>query len=295
MIYIHGCKSLVGKECINVFQTSRIPVCTHEPLENSLEISDYIKFLKDKSASHILCCSDYVAPEDAEVDIEKAEMYGYSIPSILSQVSKELDIPLIFISNEFVFDGKKFEGYKEIDICNPETTYGKMYVKGEEAVQKLTPKHFIIRVPWIYGRFVQNYVYMILNLIIKRSTITVVDDQTGTPTNALHLAQFIIKLLTSPSAPYGIYHFANDGFTDWYEFTTKIFKFAVVNKIVPATLQASVNIYPISTDLVNEPLNRPKHSVFDCSKVKSIFHIQIEKWDNALDSFISKLKPITRI
>lgn len=185
----------------------------------------------------------------------------------------------IYISTDFVFDGKKKSPYKEEDLPNPLSVYGKTKVQGEEIIKKL-PKYYIIRTAWLFGNG-KNFVRTILELSKKQKEIKVVNDQVGCPTYAFDLAKAIWQLIQKKS-PFGVYHITNSGQCSWYEFAKEILKLEGKSKkveIKPITSKEWQKIKPDSA-------KRPKYSVLDCSRVKKL-GIKIRPWQEALKSYLN--------
>ncbi|MCB0443104.1 MAG: dTDP-4-dehydrorhamnose reductase, partial [Flavobacterium sp.] len=172
----------------------------------------------------------YTAVDKAESEPEKAQLINVVGPKNLAVVCKEFDTVLLHISTDFVFDGTKNTPYTEADVPNPTGIYGKTKLEGEKAIQETWQKHFIIRTSWVYSQFGNNFMKTMLRLASEKDKLSVVNDQIGTPTNAVDLAEVLIKICTSifhfPSSNlFGIYNFSNEGQCSWYEFSKKIFEF----------------------------------------------------------------------
>ena len=144
----------------------------------------------------------------------------------------------------------------------------------EEAIAKAWDKHFIVRTSWLYSEFAQNFMKTMLRLAKERDTLGVVNDQTGTPTYAVDLAEALVQIMKSNSHNYGIYHYSNEGVASWYDFAKRIFE---LNNV-------SIKLNPILTSQFPTPAKRPLYSVLDKSKIKSVFKIAIKNWEDALES-----------
>lgn len=226
----------------------------------------------------------YTAVDKAESEPEKAFAINVNGAKNLAEVSKKFDTILLHISTDFVFDGNRDITssavelpYTEIDIPNPTGVYGQTKLDGEKAIQEVWEKHFIIRTSWVYSQFGNNFMKTMLRLASERDTISVVDDQIGTPTNAVDLAEVLVKIiLTDNRQPttdnFGIYNFSNEGQCSWYDFAKKIFE---INNI-------SINLLPIPTTSFPTPAKRPSFSVLDKSKIKTVFGIEISNWEESL-------------
>lgn len=224
----------------------------------------------------------YTAVDKAESEPGKARLINVDGAKNLAEVCKEFDTILLHISTDFVFDGTKNTPYTEEDIPNPTGVYGQTKLDGEKAIQETWHKHFIIRTSWVYSQFGNNFMKTMLRLASERDKLSVVNDQIGTPTNAVDLAEVLIKIIlkTRNSQPvtrnFGIYNFSNEGQCSWYDFANKIFEF---NNI-------KINLEPIPTISFPTPAKRPAYSVLDKSKIKNRFSPEIsgevKYWETSL-------------
>lgn len=218
----------------------------------------------------------YTAVDKAESEPEKAHLINVVGARNLAEVCKEYETVLIHISTDFVFDGNTSKPYLEDDIPNPTGVYGQTKLDGEKAIQSVFDNYYIIRTSWVYSQFGNNFMKTMLRLASERDSISVVNDQIGTPTNAVDLAGVLVKIIKSdfqhPTSNYGIYHFSNEGQCSWYDFAKEIFR---INNI-------SINLQSIPTASFPTPAKRPKYSVLDKTKIKNTFGIEIKKWEELI-------------
>ena len=222
----------------------------------------------------------YTAVDKAESEPEKGHLINVVGARNLANVCKEFSATLLHVSTDFVFDGGKNSPYAEEDIPNPTGVYGQTKLDGEKAIQDTFDDYFIIRTSWVYSQFGNNFMKTMLRLASERDALSVVNDQIGTPTNAVDLAKVLLHIITfSISVPpsgvrglFGIYHFSNEGTASWYDFAKKIFE---INNI-------KIDLRPIPTTDFPTPAKRPKYSVLDKSKIKKNFDIQINNWENSI-------------
>jgi len=214
----------------------------------------------------------YTAVDKAESEPEKAYLINVIGAKNLAEVCKEINTVLIHISTDFVFDGSKTKPYTEEDVPNPTGVYGQSKLEGEIEIKKTWEKHFIVRTSWVYSQFGNNFMKTMLRLASERDTLSVVNDQIGTPTNAVDLANALVTIIKSNKEDYGIYNYSNEGQCSWYDFAQKIFE---VNNI-------NINLLPIPTSNYPTPAKRPKYSVLDKSKIKDVFGLEIKKWEELL-------------
>ena len=225
----------------------------------------------------------YTAVDKAESEAEKAHLINAIGPEILAKVCKEYDTILLHISTDFIFDGTSTQPYLESDIPNPQSVYGQTKLDGELAVQKNWEKHFIIRTSWVYSQFANNFMKTMLRLASERDSLSVVNDQIGTPTNAVDLAEVLIVIMVSSFkfqvSSFGIYNFSNEGQCSWYDFANEIFHQNGV----------SIDLKPIRTSAYPTPAKRPAYSVLDKTKIKSTFDIKINDWQTSLSACLKQL------
>lgn len=218
----------------------------------------------------------YTAVDKAESESEKAYSINVLGAKNLAKVCKLNNTVLVHVSTDFVFDGTKTTPYTELDQPNPTGVYGQTKLDGEKAIQDIWEKHFIVRTSWVYSQFANNFMKTMLRLGSERDSLSVVDDQIGTPTNAVDLAKFLVTIITEHSKlnteHYGVFNFSNEGQCSWFDFAKKIFE---VNNI-------SINLLPIPTTNYPTPAKRPAYSVLDKSKIKNTFGIEINRWELSL-------------
>lgn len=219
----------------------------------------------------------YTAVDKAESEPEKARLINVIGAQNIAEVCKEMNCILLHISTDFVFDGSKTTPYTEDDQPNPTGVYGQTKLDGEKAIQTTFDNYYIIRTSWVYSQFGANFMKTMLRLAAERDSLSVVNDQIGTPTHAIDLAKCLLKIIEtnnqqSTTDNFGIYNFSNEGQCSWYDFAKEIFR---VNNI-------SINLQPIPTASYPTPAKRPSYSVLDKSKIKRVFGVEIEDWQRSL-------------
>lgn len=219
----------------------------------------------------------YTAVDKAESEPEKAYAINVTGAKNIAEVCKAYNTVLLHISTDFVFDGGKKAPYTEEDLPNPTGVYGKTKLEGEKAVQQTWEKHYILRTSWVYSQFGHNFMKTMLRLASERDTISVVNDQIGTPTHAVDLANTLLQLITVDNQQpiyhnFGIYNFSNEGQCSWYDFAKYIFK---VNNI-------QIDLKAIPTSSFPTQVQRPAFSVLDKSKIKNTFGLSIKNWKACL-------------
>lgn len=218
----------------------------------------------------------YTAVDKAEAEPEKAHLINAMGPENLAKICTEYGTTLVHISTDFVFDGTQTTPYTETDPTAPLGVYGASKLAGEQTIQNHSKAYYIIRTSWVYSPFGNNFMKTMMRLAAERDSLSVVNDQIGTPTNALDLAALLIELIQKDSAmevhPYGIYHYSNEGQCSWYEFAKAIFEKNAI----------TIPVQPITTDQFPTPAKRPAYSVMDKAKIKRNFDIAILDWKESL-------------
>ncbi|TDD78206.1 dTDP-4-dehydrorhamnose reductase [Flavobacterium caseinilyticum] len=219
----------------------------------------------------------YTAVDKAESEPEKAYEINVTGAGNLAEVCKEIGAKLIHISTDFIFDGNQKTPYTEDDRTNPKSVYGQTKLDGEKAIQSIFERYFIIRTSWVYSQFGNNFMKSMLRLSKERETLSIVNDQIGTPTNAVDLAHVLMKIISNTvqnpeRKTYGIYNFSNEGQCSWFDFAKKIFQ---INNI-------KIDLKPIPSSDYPTPAERPKYSVLDKNKIKRVFGVEVKNWEESL-------------
>lgn len=267
-------KELASKYSYNFFFTDR----------NNIDITskDSIKeFCQTNSINVIINCAAYTAVDKAESDEINADLVNRKAVKKLSIVAKELDIKLIHISTDYVFDGKNFKPYVEEFQTNPQSVYGKTKLDGENELLDINPLNsIIIRTSWVYSYYGNNFVKTMLRLGKEKEELGVIFDQIGTPTYAKDLAITILNIIPQiENSKVEIYNYSNEGVLSWYDFAKEIMKMAKLNCKIKA-----IETYQYPT-----PAKRPHFSLLNKSKIKSKFNLEIPYWKDGLDDCLKRL------
>ncbi|MFW3327419.1 dTDP-4-dehydrorhamnose reductase [Aliarcobacter butzleri] len=243
---------------------------------------DNIKdFCQTNNINVIINCAAYTAVDKAESDIENADLVNRKAVKKLAIVSNELNIKLIHISTDYVFDGKSFKPYKEEFQTNPQSVYGKTKLDGEKELINVNPKNsIIIRTSWVYSYYGNNFVKTMLRLGKEKESLGVIFDQVGTPTYAAHLAKIILDIIPNiKNDKVEIYNYSNEGVLSWYDFAKEIMKMAKID----------CKINPIESFQYPTPAVRPHFSVLNKAKIKVMFNVEIPYWKDGLDDCLKRL------
>lgn len=226
----------------------------------------------------VINCAAYTAVDRAESEPHAAYAANRDGPAYLAKICSALQIPLIHISTDYVFDGSSDHPYREDDPANPLCVYGRSKWEGEEAIRAGLSEHIIIRTSWMFGAHGNNFVKTIATLANERREIRVVDDQLGCPTFTGDLADAIVSIICQVSknrrkTHWGTYHYCGAGVTTWYGFSRTILK-----NLQHRGLAMSTRIFPIPSNEYSTPAIRPRYSALDCTRISQCFGIQPVSW-----------------
>ena len=242
-----------------------------------LDITDFQKVHQVINAIRpdvIIHAAAYTKVDQAETDKDLAYAINASGTRNIALCGENVGAKLVYISTDYVFDGRKDVPYTEFDQPNPLNTYGRTKLAGEEFIKSASSRHFIIRTSWVYGKYGNNFVKTMLHLAQERQELMVVDDQVGSPTYTLDLAEFIVSLMKTEQ--YGIYHATNVGACSWYELASEIFSLKGIK----------VKLRPCRSDEFIRPARRPAYSVLDHMEIRNKGFQELRPWQAGLDSFI---------
>ncbi len=230
----------------------------------------------------IINCSGFTDVEAAETNQYLAEQLNFTGVSNLSKVAFEKKIQLIHFSTDYVFDGKKKTPYNEKDTPSPLSIYGKTKLRGEEVLLKTSPDNLLIRVSWLYNHTGKGFINRVIEILLNKPAIQMVNDQTSSPTCAENLVHAIINLYQKATLPTGIFHYQDSGFASRYEITC--FLAETLAKKHPEKRIAEV--LPCQTSQQNDIASRPVFSALDCSKFQESFNCKINHWKKNLSDYI---------
>jgi dTDP-4-dehydrorhamnose reductase len=242
---------------------------------------DVAHLVKTEMPGVIINCAAYTAVDKAEQEDNLAFLINATAVGNLARAASKYHALLVHISTDYVFDGKGFKPYVEDDPTSPVSLYAKSKHAGEQQVQSYADKALIIRTSWLYSTFGHNFVKTIMKYGKERGKLNVVFDQTGTPTYAFDLAKAILEILSAKSEINGVevFHYSNEGVASWYDFARAIIDYTGIE----------CHLSPIETKDYPLPAVRPYFSVFNKSKIKQRFRLEIPYWRDSLKTCITKL------
>lgn len=279
-ILITGANGQLGRELNNQLKDSHELLLTEV---NDLDITDYTlveKYINENKPDIVINAAAYTAVDLCEEHVDLAYNVNALGPKNLAIATNELEIPLIHISTDYVFDGQgilnsegKVRLYNEFDEVSPVSSYGKSKLEGERFVQSHNPKHFIVRTAWLYGDG-HNFVKTMLTLSEKYDQLKVVDDQVGSPTSTYELTKAILLLLDSTY--YGIYHGTCEGICSWYDFTKEIFRLKGID----------VSVKPCTSEEYPRPAKRPAYSGLENKRFNENYNYKFAEWQMAIKKYL---------
>lgn len=231
----------------------------------------------------------YTAVDKAESDKATAFAVNRDGAAALASAARATNIPIIHVSTDYVFDGRKAGAYIETDATSPLGVYGRSKLEGELAVAAANPRHVILRTAWLYAPYGANFLRTMLRLARERPELRVVADQRGQPTYVPHLAAAILAIAEAlpgkqGQEAWGTYHIAAGGETTWHGFAGAIVR-AGARLGVP-----QVPVVPITTAEYPTLAARPANSRLDCSKLERTFGVCMPHWQQGLAECMAELE-----
>lgn len=238
--------------------------------------------------SAVINVAGYTHVDGAEREEALAFAINAEVAGCLAAATGSRGIPLIHVSTDYVFDGRKGEPYVEIDDTAPLNAYGRSKLAGERRIEAANPRHVILRTAWLFSPFGNNFVRIILRLAREREQLRVVADQRGCPTAARDVARACLDLaLCCAAAPdraaYGTYHFAGAEAATWFEFAE-----AIIDQVGPR-LPRTPRVEPVTTAQYGSPAVRPADSRLDCAAIAAAFGLEPPSWRRAMADTVQHL------
>ena len=243
-------------------------------ITNSVQVEEMINGYKPDVIIH---CAAYTAVDSAEDNRERCYKINVDGTRNIAAVCGKLNIPLMYFSTDYIFDGQGVNFWRENDLKQPLNVYGQTKYEGELVVQELVQKYFILRISWVFGVNGNNFIKTMLRLGKERGAVGVVADQIGSPTYTYDLAKLIFDMIQTDK--YGVYHVTNDGLCSWYEFACEIFKQAGMD----------VKITPLTTDQYPAKAVRPFNSRMSKDKLRNAGFQMLPSWQDALKRYLKEI------
>lgn len=230
----------------------------------------------------IINTAAYTAVDKSETEKELAYTVNATAVQALALISKKLSIPFITYSTDYVFDGEATSPYLPTTNVDPVNYYGSTKAAGEAMAIEANEQTIVIRTSWVFSTHGNNFVKTMLRLMKEKESLNIVSDQKGRPTYARDLAKAtmqMVQLLDAGQSIKGIFHYANQGETTWFDFAAKIKSIAGLSCI----------LNPIDSAAFPTPAKRPKYSVLSTQKIESLLTAPIPNWEDALQACLQEL------
>ena len=242
-----------------------------------MDITDAAKVeqvIKESEVEAVIHCAAYTAVDAAEDNAELCHKINAEGTENIAKVCKELDLKMIYISTDYVFNGEGTRPWEPDDEREPLNVYGQAKYEGELAVEKYLEKYYIVRIAWVFGVNGKNFIKTMLNLSETHDELSVVNDQIGSPTYTYDLARLLVDMVETDK--YGRYHATNEGLCTWYEFATEIFRQA----------GKEITVHPVTSDQFPSKARRPHNSRMDKSKLTENGFTPLPAWQDALKRYL---------
>ncbi|NNU91008.1 dTDP-4-dehydrorhamnose reductase [Anoxybacillus sp. CHMUD] len=274
-VVVTGAKGQLGTEVVEQFRQMGWDVYGYG--KDELDVTDAqqvmgrLEYIRPHVVVH---AAAYTKVDEAEKEREQAFLINTYGTRNVAVAAEKVGAKLVYVSTDYVFDGRRKEPYDEFTNTHPINVYGKSKLAGEQFVCHFHSKFFIVRTSWVFGAHGSNFVKTMLRLAKEKKEIFVVNDQRGCPTYAVDLAHSIYEL--AQTEKYGLYHISNTGQCSWYEFAQAIFTEACVD----------VPIHPCRTEDYPRLAARPSYSVFDHMALRLNGFEPLRHWREALQQFL---------
>ena len=281
-LLVTGYKGQLGFDVVNEAKSRGIDAVGVDidemDITNAQQVNDVIKAGNYDAVVHCAAWTAVDKAEEPELFDKVMEVNATGTENIVN-VCKELNIPIMYFSTDYVFDGQGTTPWNEYDNRNPLNVYGQSKYRGELAVEAY-PKHFIIRIAWVFGKNGNNFIKTMIRLGKERGAASVVNDQIGNPTYTFDLAKLVVDMIQTDK--YGTYHATNSGdFISWYDFACEIFK---------QTGMSNVKVTPVNSAAFPAKANRPKNSRMNQTELDKNGFNRLPTWQDALARYLKEIE-----
>ena len=276
-LLVTGVKGQLGHDIVNECKEQNIEAVGVDVEE--MDITDAKKVaevIKEGNYDAVIHCAAWTAVDKAEDEVELCTKVNVDGTRNIANICKELDIPMMYFSTDYVFDGQGETEWKEYDERDPLNVYGQTKYEGELIVETL-PKHFIVRIAWVFGVNGNNFIKTMLRLGKERGAVSVVNDQIGSPTYTYDLSKLVVAMVQTDK--YGIYHATNEGLCSWYEFACEIFKQAGLK----------IEVTPVDSNAFLAKAKRPNNSRMSKEMLDQNGFNRLPTWQDALSRYLKEI------
>ena len=250
---------------------SEFNLCSEDSIRN---------YILNSNCEAIVHCAAYTQVDKAEDEKDLCIKINATATKHIVKCAKILDIPMIYISTDYVFDGTKDGEYTENDETNPINIYGESKLAGEKYVQEILDKYYIVRTSWVFNINGKNFIETMLRLSKANNQLSIVNDQIGSPTYTKDLSRLLVDMIET--SKYGLYHATNEGYCSWYEFADTIFKLANIN----------IDIKAINSNEYASRAKRPLNSKLSKDKLIEYGFKPLPHWEDALKDYLIRRRDL---
>ena len=258
-------------------------------ISNADQVHEQLARLKkEQGCALVINAAAWTAVDQAETQETQAMAANHQGSANVATACAALNLPLVYLSTDYVFDGRKTTPYTETDATNPLSVYGRSKAAGEQAVLKTAPRHIILRTSWVFSAYGQNFLKTMVRLAAERDHLKIVADQIGGPTPATDIAKAISVIAKNIAEPdfknWGTYHYSGSPPTSWHGFALRI-----METLQDRNMKIPNQIEDITTAQYPLPAARPAFSVLSCAKIKEVFNISQPDWQTGTESAIDEI------
>ncbi len=278
-ILITGSKGQLGHDLMNEFDKRGVEYMGVDVAE--MDITDAKacrQVITEAKPDAVIHCAAYTAVDAAEDNVELCRKINAEGTKNIAEVCRDLDVKLMYISTDYVFNGEGVRPWEPDDHREPLNIYGLTKYEGEVYIERLVKKYFTVRIAWVFGVNGKNFIKTMLRLGKEKGAVSVVNDQIGSPTYTYDLARLLADMIETEE--YGRYHATNEGLCSWYEFACEIFRQAGMD---------NVRVTPVDSSQFPARAKRPKNSRMDQSKLVEKGFTPLPTWQDALGRYLKEI------
>ena len=279
-VLVTGVKGQLGHDVVNEMEKRGLTPVGVDLAEMDITDKEACdRVITEANVEAVIHCAAYTAVDAAEDNVDVCMKVNAGGTRNIAEVCKKLGIKMMYISTDYVFDGQGTRPWEPDDpVVEPLNVYGQSKYEGEVAVEKYAPKHYIVRIAWVFGLNGKNFIKTMINLGKTHDTLTVVNDQIGTPTYTYDLARLLVDMLEKEE--YGKYHATNEGgYISWYDFAKEIF----------AQAGMDVKVLPVSSAEYPAKAKRPSNSRMEKKKLDELGFTRLPDWKDALGRYLKEI------
>lgn len=278
-VLVTGVKGQLGYDVVRELKKRQIEAVGVDVEEMDITDGDQVEnVIRNADPDAVIHCAAYTAVDAAEDNEELCRRVNVHGTENVAKVCREMDIKMMYISTDYVFDGRGTRPWEPDDPRDPLNVYGQTKYEGEVAVEKNVKKFFIVRIAWVFGVNGKNFIKTMLNLGKTHDKLTVVNDQTGSPTYTYDLARLLVDMIQTDR--YGRYHATNEGICTWYEFACEIFRQAGID----------VEVTPVTSDEYPAKAKRPENSRMSKKKLEENGFELLPSWQDAVKRYLKEIE-----